>query len=93
MSVGRRISDFWDSVNLQSGGGYLPKPKLAAFSDLLAQLAPRHQDEAPRSRRLADRVASGLELLERVQERQDVREGLPAPRGGHGNHRAPLEQG
>lgn len=36
-----RQQDFWDSVNLQSGGGYLPKPKLAAFSDLLAQLAPQ----------------------------------------------------
>jgi len=32
--------DFWDSVNLQPGGGYAPKSKLAGFGDLLSQLAP-----------------------------------------------------
>ena len=33
-------TDFWDSVNLAAGGGYVPKPKAAAFADLLGQLAP-----------------------------------------------------
>lgn len=34
-------TDFWDSVNLEPGGAYAPKPKAAAFSDLLKQLAPK----------------------------------------------------
>jgi len=33
-------ADFWDSVNLQEGGKYEPASKIAALSDLLAQLAP-----------------------------------------------------
>ena len=32
--------DYWDSVNLEKGGGYVEKPKTAGFADLLRQLKP-----------------------------------------------------
>lgn len=35
-----RQQDFWDSINLQPGGGYAPASKLAALLDLLGQMAP-----------------------------------------------------
>jgi len=48
-----RQQDYWDSVNLQPGGGYAAKPKLAGFQDLLAQLKPAEaQAQAASSREL-----------------------------------------
>merc|ERR1719199_1054633 len=32
--------DYWDSINLQPGGGYAPVPKLTALQDFLGQLKP-----------------------------------------------------
>lgn len=35
-----RQADFWDSINLQPGGGYKATSKVAALLDLLGQMAP-----------------------------------------------------
>jgi hypothetical protein len=43
-------ADFWDSVNLQEGGKYEPASKIAALSDLLAQV--RDPGEGSRDRDL-----------------------------------------